>query len=103
MGPAGVAFGWVRVTGRVCVPVFIAALFLLRSAGRAFVLAAVFTAGAFAGFTGCGFLGAWLMQTRTMDPESTALLIAFATAGAIGGGVLAVYILGKFAKHPPAC
>jgi hypothetical protein len=101
MGPAFVAFGWMIVIGMAFVPVFIAAFFILRSAGRAFALAATFTAGAFAGFVGCGFLGAWLMQTRTMDPESTAYLIAFATAGAIGGGVLAVYILGKFAKYPP--
>ena len=94
-------FGWVIVAGMAFVPAFIAGLVILKSVGRAFALAATFTAGAFAGFVGGGFLGGWLMQSHTMDPQSAALLITFATAGAIGGGVLAVYILGQFTRYPP--
>jgi hypothetical protein len=101
MGPAFVAFSWVTVVGLQFVPVFIAALVMLRSVTRAFVLSATFTAGAFAGFVGFGFLGGQLIETHTTDPGSTTLLIAFATAGAVGVGVLAVYILGKLVSYPP--
>jgi hypothetical protein len=103
MGPAFVAVGWMIVIGCAFVPAFIAAMVMLRSVWRAFVLAATFTAGAFAGFVGGGFLGAWLMESRSvnLDTRSTTLLICFATAGAIGGGALAVYLLGRYARFPP--
>jgi hypothetical protein len=101
MGPAFVAVAWVIVVGAAFLPVFIVALFMMHSVGRAFVLSAAFTAGALAGFVGCGVASGWLLQTRTMEFGSTALLIGFATAGAIGGGILAVYILGRFSKYPP--
>jgi len=100
MGPSFLAFGWV-VVGLAFVPTFIAGVFILRSLARAFVLSAGFTLGAFAGFAGSGFLGAWLMRSRSMDPDSTTVLICFATAGAIGGAILALYLLGRFAKNPP--
>ena len=101
MGPAFVALGWIVVCGTAFVPVFIAAWVVLRSAGRAFVLAATFTAGAFAGFVGGGFLGRWLMHSPATGPGSETALIAFATAGAIGGAILAVFMLGKFSRYPP--
>lgn len=101
MGPAFVAVGWMIVVGLAFVPIFIASLVMTHSFARAFVLSATFTAGAFLGFAGCGILGAWLMDSRSMDPNSTAFLVAFATAGAIGGGILAVFILNRFAKYPP--
>ena len=101
MGPAFVVFSWVTVIGLQFLPVFIIALFMLRSVKRAFVLSATFTAGAFAGFVGFGFLGAKLIELHVMEPGSAALVIAFATAGAVGAGVLAVYFLGRFAKYPP--
>jgi len=101
MGPAFAAMGWMIVIGTAFVPVFIAAVIILRSMGRAFVLAATFTAGAFAGFVACGLLGDWLMRSPTSGPGSTTSLILFATAGAVGGGLLAVYLLGKFSRYPP--
>ena len=101
MGPAFVALGWMIVIGIAFVPVFIAAMVILHSAARAFVLAATFTAGAFAGFVGFGLLGNWLMFSAETGPGSTTSQIVFATAGAIGGGLLAVYMLGQFSKYPP--
>jgi hypothetical protein len=101
MGPAFVAFGWMIVIGLAFVPVFIAALVILRSVSRAFVLAATFTVGAFAGFVACGLLGNWLMFSPTTGPGSETSLIAFATAGAVGGAMLAVYLLGRFSRYPP--
>jgi hypothetical protein len=101
MGPAFVAAAWMIVIGIAFVPVFIAAVVILRSVSRAFLLAATFTAGAFAGFVGCGLLGDWLMRSPITGPGSTASLVAFATAGAVGGGMLAVYLLGRFSRYPP--
>jgi hypothetical protein len=101
MGPAFIAFSWVTVIGLQFVPVFIVALVMLRSLKRALVLSATFTAGAFAGFVGFGFLGGWLIERRMTDSGSTTLVIAFATAGAVGVGVLAVYFLGKSVSYPP--
>lgn len=101
MGPAFVAFTWIAVVGFAFVPIFIAAFVMLRSFGRAFLLAATFTAGAFVGFLGCGVLGGWILDSHLMDTQSTAILISFATLGAIGGGILALSVLGRFSKYPP--
>ncbi len=101
MGPAFVVFSWVTVVGLQFLPVFIIALLMLRSVKRAFVLSATFTAGAFTGFVAFGFLGEWLIESQVMGLKSAELLIAFATAGAVGAGVLAVYVLGKLADYPP--
>ena len=100
MGPAFVAFVWMIVIGMAFVPTFIIGLFMLHFVARAFVLAAAFTGGAFAAFIACGFLGVWLLRTDTTW-GSEAALMTFAAAGAAGGGVLGVYLLGKVSKYPP--
>ena len=91
---------WGVVVGMAFVPTFLVALVMLRSVWRAFVLAAAFTGGAFAAFIGCAFVGSWLLRPQ-MGQESEPLVWAFATAGAIGGGVLALYVLGRFSRYPP--
>jgi hypothetical protein len=89
------------VIGMAFTPVFVAAWVFLRSPWRAFALAATFTAGAFAGFVGCGFLGYSLMNSDTTGRPSETSLLLFSTAGAIAGGVLAVWVLNRFSKYPP--
>ena len=101
MGPAFVMFGWFFIASLVFLPAFIIALVMLRSARRGLVLAATFTAGAFMGFLGCAVLGSWLMGVHPQELRSFTLFLVFATAGAIGGGVLAVGVLGHFSKYPP--
>jgi hypothetical protein len=100
MGPAFVAFVWVIVIGMAFIPTFVIAMLMLHSVVRAFILAAAFMGGAFAAFVSFGFLGAWLLRTEG-GRGSEAAVITFATAAAIGGGVLAVYLLGKVSKYPP--
>ena len=99
MGPAFTVLGWSLICGSVFFPVFIAAWVMLRSAGRAFALAVVFSAGALAAYVACGMLGA-----RLIDPlgaHTEAYLAGFAAAGAVGGGVLATFIFGKLSRQPP--
>lgn len=101
MEPAFLATGWMIIVGTAFVPVFIASWIMLRSPLRALALAATFCAGAFAGFAGCLALGNLLMSPHASDTPSMLWLFAFATAGAIGAGVLAVWTLGRFSRHPP--
>jgi hypothetical protein len=85
----------------VFVPTFIVAAVMLREAGRALLLSLVFTAGAASGFFGALALGAVLLRGRLDETFQQALLVALACAGAIAGGVLTVYLLGRFGKFPP--
>jgi len=85
----------------VFVPVMIASYVMLRSARRALRLSLVFTAGAAAGFMGTLWLGWALMRYRPGDPTQDMLHIVLVSAGALAGGVLAVFILGKISKSSP--
>jgi len=101
MGPAFVAAGWMIVVGMVFVPAFIASWIMLRSPLRTLALAATFCVGALAGFAGCMALGSWLMSPHASDAPSMLWLFVFATACAIGAGVIAVWMLGRFSRYPP--
>jgi len=85
----------------VFVPVFIIAVLALRSAGRALVLALTFTIGGAAGYLAALATGRALMRTPLGEPPTDAMFVVFAAAAATAGGVLAVYLLGKFSKSPP--
>ena len=101
MGPAFYVIGWMTVVGMAFIPVFIAAWVVLRSGWRALVLAAMFTAGALAGFVGGGLVGYSLMTTDSAGPPPGISVLLFSIAGAVAGGVLAVWLLGRFSKYPP--
>jgi hypothetical protein len=101
MSGAFAVMGWAVIAGCVFVPVFIISLVMVRAPGRALLLSMTFTAGALLGFIACGALGFQLLRPY-VSPQSTPFwFVTFATAGAIGGAVLAVYVLGRFSKHPP--
>jgi hypothetical protein len=85
----------------VFVPVFIIALVILRSALRALVLALTFTVGAAAGYLAALAAGRGLMRSSLGAPPADTTMLIFCTAAAIGGGLLAVFILGRFSKTSP--
>jgi hypothetical protein len=85
----------------VFVPLFVIALLALRSARRALVLALTVTIGAAAGYLAALAAGPALMRTSLGAPPADAAFIAFAALAATAGGVLAVYLLGRFSKSPP--
>lgn len=101
MGPAFAAVAWVTIAGFVFVPVFIVALVMLHAPLRALWLSLAFTGGAFAGFFLCGAIGHALIRPHVSAESAPLWFTVFATAGAVGGAVLAVYVLGAFSKHPP--
>jgi hypothetical protein len=92
-------FAWSMICGLVFIPVLIAAWVMLRSAGRAFALAVVFSAGALTAFLACGLLGSQVLDVHGANYDLA--LIGFATAGAIGGGALAIFVFGKLSRQPP--
>ena len=83
------------------IPLFIIAFVMLQSASRAFVLAATFTGGAMLGFFLGVLLGSWLMDVHPQEGGSLALLLTFASASAVAGGALAIWMLGKLSGNPP--
>lgn len=95
------AYVLAMLLGVVFVPLFVIALALLRSPSRAFVLAATFTLGAMLGFFFGVLLGSWLLDTHPQDSSSLALLTTFASASAVAGGAVAVWLLARFTDHPP--
>lgn len=107
MGPLVVVMGWMMIGSIVFVPLFIIAFFMLRSGARAFVLSAAFTAGAviglFAAFVVPQIVSKTFDVTNTLHPPWMAptLAILYVSAAMIGGGVLAVFLLGKLSKYPP--
>jgi hypothetical protein len=101
MSGAFAILGWVIIAGFVFVPVFIVALVMLRAPARALLLSFTFTGGALLGFAACAVLGYQLIRPYTSAESTTYWFVTFATAGAIGGAVLAVHVLGRFSKHPP--
>jgi hypothetical protein len=89
------------VAAGVFVPVFVIALILLKQVSRAFVIAAVFATGATAGFLLAALAGHWAVGRAIATEIREAMLVAFATAGAVAGGVLAVWALEKNNKEAP--
>jgi hypothetical protein len=87
--------------GAFFVPLFVIALAMLRSARRAFVLAATFTIGATAGYCLSFLVAPELMELHMQEIRTHVLLYAFASAGAVAGGVLAVFLLSKLSARPP--
>ena len=85
----------------VFVPVFVIAVGMLRSAGRALVLSLTFTAGAAVGYLAALAGGRSLMRSSLGAPPADYVFMLFAAAAAIAGGVLAVWLLGRFSKLPP--
>jgi hypothetical protein len=84
----------------VFIPAFVIALVMLSSARRAFVLAATFTMGGLAGL----FIGllTFSLIGRHHSPDMISLFRTLVlAAGAMGGGVLAVFLIGKVSKYPP--
>jgi len=82
-------------------PTFVIAILMLHSVARAFVLSAAFTMGALAGAIGAWLLGSLAIGRLHEAQITEALAVVFVAAGAVAGGVLAVYGLGKLSKYPP--
>lgn len=101
MGPLFSAYILAMLLGIVFIPLFVIALVMLRSSMRAFVLAATFTMGAMLGFFLGVLLASWLLHLHSQETGSLLLLLAFASASAVAGGALAVWLLGRFSKYPP--
>lgn len=92
-----VLFGYVILVGSVVFwPTLIIAIAVLRAPMRAFVLAGTFTMGSMLGAL-LSLLAAIPLIGRSWGNSSTYYTFAFAGLGAIGGGVLAVHLLGKLA------
>lgn len=89
------AFSLFLVATCVFVPVFGIALAMLRSARKAFSIAAVFALGSVLGFwIAATFVG--MAVGHAVGPEvRAAIMTAFVTGGAVTGGVLAVWALSR--------
>ncbi|HEU5134398.1 MAG TPA: hypothetical protein VFU13_04565 [Steroidobacteraceae bacterium] len=74
---------------------------MLRSPWRAFVLSATFSMGAFLGGLGAFALAMSIVARRHSSSVTDLLVTLFAAAGAVAGGVIAVYLLGRLSKYPP--
>ena len=81
------------VAACVFVPMFGIALFILKSARRAFAIAAVFALGAVFGLTVAAALAGLIVGHAVSAEVRDALTVAVATGGAVTGGVLAVWLL----------
>ena len=77
-------------------PALIIAMAVLRAPMRAFVLAGAFTLGAMLG-SFFSLMAAEPVLGRHSGDAETLYTFAFCSLGAIAGGVLAVYLLGKLA------
>jgi hypothetical protein len=87
------------VGGIVFVPLLIIAIVRFKSVAVAFALAASFSIGATLGLLGSLFLGDALLS-RLQDAEVRLfLLFAFASAGAIGGASIALWLLRRLAGN----
>jgi hypothetical protein len=89
------------VAAGVFVPVFVIALIMLKQLTRAFVIAVVFAVGATVGFLLAALAGQWAVGRAIAAEYRDAMLVAFATAGAVAGGVLAVWALQRNSKEAP--
>jgi hypothetical protein len=94
-------FAAVSVFACLFVPTFVVAFVMLRSAARASALAATFSTGAFTGALVALLVSRSVVQQRHDILVTDTLSAVFITAGAVAGGVLAVYALGKLSRQPP--
>ena len=101
MGPLFSAYVLAMLLGIVFIPLFVIAFVMLRSASRAFILAVTFTGGAMVGFFLGVLLGSWLMDVHPQESGSLLLLLTFASASAVAGGAIAIWMLGKLSGNPP--
>jgi hypothetical protein len=89
------------LAGYLFVPLFLIALAMLRSGTRALILAGTFSLGA----TVTGLMSfataMTLLSRRHSDEINVVLLYTFAAAGAVAGGVLAVFLLSRLTRYPP--
>ena len=79
-------------------PTLIIAMAVLRSPMRAFVLAGTFTLGAVIGSV-LSLMAAIPLIPREVGDARTLYVFAFVSLGAIGGGVIAVFLLSKLAGY----
>lgn len=101
MGPLFSAITVLLLGACLFVPAFVIALAMLRSAQRAFLLSASFSLGAVAGGLAAFALAAWLVERRHSGDVTDTLMMVFGVAGAVAGGAIAVYLLGRLSKYPP--
>ena len=101
MGPLFSAYILAMLLGIVFIPLFVIALFMVRSTTRAFILASTFTMGAMGGFFLGVLGGSWLLNVHPDQTGSLVLLFTFAGASAVAGGVIALWLLGKISGNPP--
>ena len=101
MGPAFYIGLVMTFAACLFVPMFLIALAMVRSGKRAFILAGAFSLGATA--TGLvSFATATALVARRHSDEINAMLVmAFAVAGAVAGGVLAVFLLSRLTRDMP--
>jgi hypothetical protein len=83
------------------IPIFLIALVMLRSLPGAFMLAAVFALGSAGGFTLTTLFAQWAIGHSVDGATRDALYVAFATSGAVAGGVLAVWTVDRKNKNRP--
>jgi hypothetical protein len=95
------AYVLAMLLGIVFIPLFVIALAMLKSATRAFVLAATFTGGAMGGFFLGVLGGSRLLNTHPQEDASLLLLLTFASASAVAGGAIALWLLGRISGSPP--
>jgi hypothetical protein len=79
-------------------PTLIIAMAVLRAPMRAFVLAGTFTLGAVIGSV-LSLTAAIPLIPRETGDVRTYFVFAFVSLGAIAGGVIAVFLLGKLAGY----
>ena len=89
------------VAACVFLPIFAIAWIMLRSLGAAVAVGAVFALGATVGFMLAAAAGPWAVGHEMDSGLREALVIAFATAGACAGGVLATWATFRNRGMPP--
>jgi ABC-type spermidine/putrescine transport system permease subunit II len=101
MGPAFSIALTMTLAGCLFVPMFLIALAMLRSGTRAFILAGTFSLGATAAGLVSYAVAFTLLSRRHSDDINSVLVALFAVAGAVAGGVLAVFLLSMVTRDPP--
>ena len=88
MGPLFSAYILAMLLGIVFLPLFVIAFAMVRSVGRAFILASTFTLGAMAGFFFGVLGGSWVLDVHPDETGSVLLLLTFAGAVIILVGII---------------
>ena len=89
------------IAAALFVPLFIVAIVMLKSVARAFVLSGTFSIGAVTAGVLAYPAAITILSRRHSDDVNGVLVMLFAAAAAVAGGVLAVWVLGKLSSHPP--